>query len=121
MKINKEIKDILNLKIEIDEIIFSKEGIRKHILKRKHYDVLKYFDEIENIINFPDYVGINPNVDKKSFECIKCLDKNVLVAIKINKTKNNFYIASMYTINDHKLKSRILSGRIKKFDKNIIK
>lgn len=121
MKINKKIIDILNLKIDIDEIILSKEGLKKHILKRKHYDVLKYLDDIKNIVNLPDYVGINPNENKESFECIKCLDKNILVAIKLHKSKNNFYVASMYTINEHKLKARVLSGRIKKFDNSIIK
>lgn len=60
MKVKEEIKKLLNIDIDIDEIIFSKNGLRKHILKRKHYDSLKYFEEIEDIINKPDYIGSSP-------------------------------------------------------------
>ncbi|MHC5100066.1 hypothetical protein ACYSNN_09650 [Peptoniphilus genitalis] len=36
MKVKVEIKKVLNIDIDIDEIIFSKNGLRKHKLKRKH-------------------------------------------------------------------------------------
>ncbi|KXB66678.1 hypothetical protein HMPREF3181_00566 [Parvimonas sp. KA00067] len=117
MKVKDSIKDLLGIKSELSEIEYSRHGLKRHIEKRKHYDVIKYIDDVENIIENPDYVGINPNENKISLEYVKCLEKNVLLALKLNKTKDKFFIASMYTINDYKLESRKFSGRLKKVDK----
>lgn len=118
MKIKENVKKILGIDISIDKIIYSSVGLKKHILSRKHNDVLIYFDSIEDIINSPDYVGINPNEKDLGLEYIKCYDDNVLVAVKIHKSKDKVYIASMYTISDYKLKGRVMSGRLKAVDKN---
>lgn len=72
MRIKEDIKTILNLDFEIDKIVYSKIGLRKHILNRSHNNVLKYYDNIEDIINNPDYVGINPNEKDLGLEYIKC-------------------------------------------------
>lgn len=113
MKISSEIKVIFNIEIENDKIIYSREGLYKHILKRNHNDVIKYFDNLENIVNNPDYVGMSSRNNLPSFEYVKCYDDNVLVAVRLNKKKGFFYIASMYIITDSKLESRIRSGRLK--------
>ena len=84
-------KKILNIDIDIDEILFSKNGLRKHIVKRKHYDFLKYFEEIDNIIKNPDYVGTSPREKDVSIEYVKCYEDNVLVAVKLNR-KNQYFI-----------------------------
>lgn len=90
----------------------------KHIVKRKHYDFLKYFEEIDNIIKNPDYVGTSPKEKDVSIEYVKCCEDNVLVAVKLNRKKSVFYIASMYIISEYKLESRIKSGRRIKIDEN---
>lgn len=90
----------------------------KHIAKRKHYDSLKYFEEIDNIIKSPDYVGTSPREKDVSIEYVKCYEDNVLVAVKLNRKKSVFYIASMYIISEYKLKSRVNSGRLIKIDEN---
>lgn len=117
MKLNKEILKLLKLNEEINDIKYSERKLKKHIIQRKHDDVLPYFSELENILENPDYVGVNPNEKDISLECVKLFNDNVLVALKLNKNKNGFYVPTMYTINDYKLKRRILSGRLKKFDK----
>jgi len=53
-----------------------------------------------------------------SVEYVKCYENNVLVAIKINIDNNNFYVASVYTIDEYKLNKHIRIKRLKKFDKN---
>lgn len=116
MKVKEEIKKDLNIDIDIDEIIFSKNGLRKHILKRKHYDSLKYFEEIEDIINKPDYIGSSPKEKDISIEYVKCYEDNVLVAVKLNRKKSVFYIASMYIISEYKIESRVKSGRLIRID-----
>ncbi|WP_311538060.1 PBECR2 nuclease fold domain-containing protein [uncultured Anaerococcus sp.] len=113
MEISSEIKEIFNIEIENDKIIYSKEGLYKHISKRNHNDVIKYFSHLYNIINNPDYVGMNIRNSSPSFEYVKCYEDNVLVAVKLNKKKGFFYIASMYIITNSKLESRINSGRLK--------
>lgn len=113
MKISSEIKEIFEVEIDNNRIIYSREGLYKHILKRNHNDVIKYFDNLEDIVSNPDYVGMSNRNNSPSFEYVKCYEDNVLVAVRLNKKKGFFYIASMYIITDSKLESRIRSGRLK--------
>lgn len=113
MKISSEIKEIFEVEIDNNRIIYSREGLYKHILKRNHNDVIKYFDNLEDIVSNPDYVGMSNRNNSPSFEYVKCYEDNVLVAVRLNKKKGFFYIASMYIITNSKLESRIRSGRLK--------
>lgn len=113
MKISSEIKEIFEVEIDNNRIIYSREGLYKHILKRNHNDVIKYFDNLEDIVSNPDYVGMSNRNNSTSFEYVKCYEDNVLVAVRLNKKKGFFYIASMYIITNSKLESRIRSGRLK--------
>ena len=117
MIVKDSIKELLGLETELSEIEYSKHGLKRHLEKRKHYDVLKYIDNIREIIEDPDYVGINTNGNKLALEYVKCYKKNILLALKVNKTKDKFFVVSMYSINDFKLNSRKFSGRLKKVDK----
>ena len=67
---NIELNDILDINIEKMKIYRSK-GLPTHMVKRKHYNCLKYIDYIPEIIKNPDYVGVNPNESTISFELIK--------------------------------------------------
>lgn len=115
MKVSSEIKKKLNIETDIENIIVSK-GLKAHILKSRHENILKYFSELENIVNNPDYIGVNPREKGISLEYIKVLDDNVLLAIKLDTKRNYFYTASMYEVTDSKLKSMLKSGRIKKYN-----
>ena len=117
MKVKDSIKKLLGLETDLSEIEYSKHGLKRHLEKRKHYDVLKYLDNIKEIIENPDYVGINTKGNKLALEYVKCYKKNILLALKVNKTKDKFFVVSMYSINDFKLNSRKFSGRLKKVDK----
>ena len=52
-----------------------------------------------------------------ALEYVKCYKKNILLVLKINRTKDKFFITSMYSINDYKLNNRKFSGRLRKVDK----
>ena len=119
MKVKKQIKELLGIKSDVNVIKYSKNNLEKHLLKRNHIDALKYFDKIEDILEEPDYVGINPNEKSECLEYIKVFDENILVALKIHSSEEFYYIPSMYTITDYKLQSRLFSGRLKKVDKKI--
>ena len=119
MKVKKQIKELLGIQSDVNVIKYSKNNLEKHLLKRNHIDALKYFDKIEDIIEEPDYVGINPNEKSECLEYVKVFDENILVALKIHSSEEFYYIPSMYTITDYKLQSRLFSGRLKKVDKKI--
>ena len=119
MKVKKQIKELLGIQSDVNVIKYSKNNLEKHLLKRNHIDALKYFDKIEDILEEPDYVGINPNEKLECLDYVKVFDENILVALKIHSSEEFYYIPSMYTITDYKLQSRLFSGRLKKVDKKI--
>lgn len=98
--------------------IYQSTGLAKHILKR-HPDCLKYVDMIPSIISSPDYIGINPNELGKSFELIKVLQHNIQIGIKLDAADNYFYVATLHTITEAKLRHGLSNGRLKKLTNNI--
>ena len=60
---------------------------------------------------------VNPREKDASFEYVKRFDDNVLVAIKLHKSGDFFYVPTMYRLQDYKLQGRIKSGRLRKLDK----
>ena len=89
------------------------------MMKRHHNDVIQHIEDLELILSNPDFVGINPREEGASFEYVKRFDDNVLVAIKLHKSGDFFYVPTMYRIQDYKLQSRIKSGRLRKIDKKV--
>lgn len=107
--------DVLGINIEEKEIYRSK-GLPTHIVKRKHYKVLKYIDYIPEIIALPDYIGINPNENgTESIELVKRYKDNVLVGIKVDKENGILYVSTMHDIQEGKIQRRLHSGRLKQF------
>ena len=85
------------------------------MVKRKHYNCLKYVDYISDIITSPDYIGINPNEPEKSLELIKCYKDNVMIGIKLDSNGQYYYVSTMFDIQKSKIDRRLHSGRIRKF------
>ena len=119
-KYNTKFNDILGLNIaELD--IYRSKGLPTHMVKSKHFKALKYIDYIPDIIESPDYVGINPNEDgTESVELIKRYKDNILVGIKLDEENGYLYVSTMHDIQEGKISRRLYSGRIKEFiiDKN---
>ena len=119
-KYNTKFNDILGLNIaELD--IYRSKGLPTHMVKSKHFKALKYIDYIPDIIESPDYVGINPNEDgTESIELIKRYKDNILVGIKLDEENGYLYVSTMHDIQEGKVSRRLYSGRIKEFiiDKN---
>ncbi|EMB83652.1 PBECR3 domain-containing polyvalent protein [Streptococcus mutans] len=111
-------KELVELDSSISDVVIFEEGLKKHLAKQKHEDVLIYFDKITEIISSPDYVGINPREKIESLELIKRYDDNVLLALKIDKKNNCYYIPTMYTVSEYKVEQRLYSGRLKKVDRS---
>ncbi|RHR72593.1 hypothetical protein DWW50_09780 [Eubacterium sp. AF15-50] len=98
------------------DYIYKSEGLVKHIEKR-HPECIDYLSKLEEIISFPDYIGINPNEKEKSFELVKIFDANIQIGIKLDVSKDYLYVATLHTITNSKLQHRLKNGRLKKFDK----
>jgi len=111
---NKEFNNLLNIDITQTQI-FRSVGLQTHLIKRNHQDCLQYLDQISEIINNPDYIGINPNEKDSSIELIKQYDDNVLIGIKVDNSADILYVSTMYTVQQSKLERRIHSGRLIKF------
>jgi len=104
--------EILSINLPCTEILQS-EGLIKHIEKR-HPNCICYLDKIPEILEIPDYIGTNPK-EPDSIELVKQLDKNILVAVKLDKKDEHLYVASLFDISNGKLERRINSGRLKKY------
>lgn len=113
--IKETIKSKLNISTNTDKIFIS-NGLIKHLEKRNHQNMFKYLNEIENIINNPDYIGINPREKETSLEYVKILSDNVLVEIKLDMKNDYFYVATIHEISNSKLNQRIKKSRLLMFD-----
>lgn len=76
-QVTDEVKEIFNIIIEASDIKVNKEGLRSHMLKRHHNDVIHHIEDLELILDNPDFVGVNPREKDASFEYVKRFDDNV--------------------------------------------
>lgn len=109
---NLKFNSILGINLQELEIYRSK-GLPFHMVKRKHFNCLKYIDYIPDIILQPDYIGINPNEQGTSIELIKRYEDNVVVGIKLDTDNEYLYVSTMYDVQESKIARRLHSGRIK--------
>ena len=112
--------DMLNINIKHD-VIYRSKGLPSHMLKSRHEKCLKYIDYIPEIIENPDYIGINPNEKGQTIELVKRYGDNVLIGIKVDKNNDYLYVSTMYDISESKLQRRLYSGRLKEFTIDTVK
>ncbi|WGT37997.1 PBECR2 nuclease fold domain-containing protein [Lysinibacillus sp. 1 U-2021] len=114
-RITNEITDLLGLTVNKKEILMWKDRftyIEKH--KNDFDSEEQYIDHVKaipDVLRDPEYVGIHPNGN--SIEFIKKIDKNLMIAVRINN-KGNLVFRTSYPIKDSKLNNYISSGRVKK-------
>lgn len=110
--LKQEITDLLCINLPPADILIY-PGAIKHIKKNHEESFIKYFQYIPEIINSPDYVGVNPS-EPNSVEFVKIFSDNILVAVKLDP-KGYLYLSSMYELTPVKVPKRIKNGRLKKF------
>lgn len=113
-KYNPKFNELLGTKVDELEIYRSK-GLPAHMIKRKHFNCLKYIDYIPDIITNPDYIGINPNEEGTSVEIIKRYKDNVLVGIKLDLDGEYLYVSTIHDIQESKIERRLHSGRLTEY------
>lgn len=113
-KYNLKFNEILGTNIK-DFDIYRSKGLPSHMVKRKHFNCLKYIDYIPDILLKPDYIGVNPNEQGKSIELIKRYADNVLIGVKLDTEGEYLYVSTMHDLQESKISRRLHSGRIKVF------
>ena len=93
--------------------IYRSKGLLTHLLKRKHFIAVKYFDFIPEIIQSPDYVGLG----QEQIELVKCFKDNIFLCVKFDTTNRKYYISTIFDIKQSKIDSYCKSGRLTRFDK----
>lgn len=93
--------------------IYQSSGLITHV-KEHHPDEVSLLEHISEIISRPDFVGKHPK-EPQSVELVKILNRNVMVCVKLDIKRDYFYVASVFSISDSKLRNRINSGRLRPF------
>ena len=114
----KEFNKILGTSLPI-YIIYQSKGLSSHMIKRRHFKCLKHIGDISDIINNPDYIGINPNESGDSIEFVKKFKDNIMIGIKLNVEDNYLYVSTIHDITESKISNRLFSGRLKIFNNDI--
>ena len=90
--------------------IYRSKGLLAHLLKRKHYKAAKYLDYISEIITSPDYAGVFDN----QIEFVKIFKDNIFLSIKLDASKDIYYVSTLFDVSLSKIESYCKSGRLKK-------
>lgn len=111
--------EILNVLHETDILLWDNRiaYTEKHKGNfRTAEEYYRYLEDIPNIIENPDYIGLPPHDD--SIQYIKIYDNIVLVAIR-NSSSCKLSYRTMYPILEGQLKDYIRKNRAWKYMKNI--
>lgn len=89
--ISQDVINLLDLKLENNTPILIGKSNIEHIKNRHPYEYDKYFSDIQNILNNPDYIGMRPREESIMFVKEYEVDSEYIrVAIKVtaNKKRN---------------------------------
>ena len=115
--ITKDVKKMLSINSDVNEILIHYDNFEKHLIKRNHQNMISHIPKISQYLKNPDYVGINPREKGVSLEYIIQVEPNILIAVKLDSKNGYFYVATMHEISQLKLSQRIRNGRLQKVDK----
>lgn len=111
--VGETIVNCFNLSISPDTPIYIGLSNRIHMENAHREIYLEYESCMQEIIAFPDYVGINPHDDSLEYYK-KYGDITVNIKLAVRPTGKGIYFAkTLYEINEHSLSSYISKGRAK--------
>ena len=102
-KITKRVVELFRIDVPIGTSILIGQTNIEHMINSHPDDYIKYNNNIDDIVNFPDYIAKNPNTG--SIEFIKKFvveNDHVLVAARAT-CSGVFYIRSLYVMNPEKV------------------
>lgn len=111
---SEDVINLLNLNIPVGTPIYIGDSNIAHMQHSHPTDFIKYGNDIQDIIEHPDYVG--RNTKDNSIEFTKEYVVNgefVKVAVRISMN-NVYYARSLYVLNPNRVKNFIAKGTLKK-------
>ena len=111
-----EIIEFLNLNREPGNIVLWEDRL-KYIEKHKNdfdtdIEFLRHIEQIPNIIENPDYVGLHPS--DNSIQYIKRINRLMLVGVRIRNT-GDLNFRSCYPISEQTLQSYLKCNTVRRF------
>ena len=113
--VNKKVIQLLDLKYTKEPPIIIGESNLAHMQKEHPKDFEKYGNNIEDIINNPTYVALNPN--QNSIEYIKEYkidDEFVLVAVRVTNN-GTMFARTLFVMTERKKEKYLSKGYARKY------
>lgn len=109
------INHYLQMELEHEGKVVLSSGAKRHIFKRHKCDYEKYFHLLSEVVTNPTFIGDDHN-NRNKIELIKRIDedKNILLAISLERKNKEYHVSSFYCISKRKLDSRISKGFLKR-------
>ncbi|MGG7176052.1 PBECR2 nuclease fold domain-containing protein [Clostridium paraputrificum] len=113
------------LGFEFDGYVYASPGVINHIKKHHGKQLTKKVKEnllkvIEDIIEYPDYIGIDRRRGKLgAIEFVKKIDNMLLLGLEVDLEEEYIYVATLYPITKSKINSRLFNGRLIIYEEKI--
>lgn len=104
-------------------VVYASPGVLNHIKKRHGKQFSRRVKDnlisiMKDIISNPDYIGVNNGEGTEGeLEIVKSFGNIILLALKVDLSKNYIYVSTMYPITKSKVNNRLFSGRFIKYEK----
>lgn len=111
--LTRQVAELLQLDISSDVGIFIGESNIRHMISKHRVAYEKYGLYIEEILQYPDYVGLNTK--DESIEYVKEFrieNEYVKVAVRVSGS-GAFYARSLYVLNNNRVRNFIEKGALK--------
>ena len=101
-----------------DGCVYASPGVINHIKKHHGKQLTKNVKDnllkvIENIIEYPDYIGVDRRRGTVgAIEFVKKVDNILLLGLEIDVDEKYIYVATLYPITKSKINSRLFNGRL---------
>lgn len=108
-----ELAALIGITLNQDEPIMLGQSNIAHMQSKHAADYAKYGADISNIVNNPDYIGLNAS--DGSIELVKEYIVNgeyVKVAVRISAS-GTYFARSLYVLNNNRVKNFIAKGTLK--------
>jgi len=117
--ISQQVIELLGLNLEPNTPVYIGESNIEHIKNRHPYEYEKYFQDIGDIITFPDYVGINPKDKLVLF--VRLYEFNgeyIRVAVK-HTTNGKCFAKTLHLLSTCNAERYIEKGTMKRVDRKL--
>lgn len=112
-RIKENIINLLNLNCPINTPILLGQSNIEHMKKLHSYDYDIYSDELINILDNPDYVGLMKDGSIEYVKEFKTDNDFVKVSVRI-ALSGNYFARTLYTLNNKRVQEYIAKGTLKK-------